>query len=97
MEQLTTNDTKRCPFCAEEIRSEATRCKFCGSWLQDGPLQHEWHRSPRGMIAGVCAGLSDEFRISVTVIRLAFVLATIFSGLGLVAYIALWFIMPKRK
>jgi phage shock protein PspC (stress-responsive transcriptional regulator) len=93
----TTTDTKRCPFCAEDVRAEAIRCKHCGTWLCENPLQHEWFRSRDGRIAGVCAGLGEEFHISVTLIRVLFVLATIFSGgLGLIVYIALWFIMPKR-
>ena len=25
--------TKYCPFCAEEIRYEAVKCKHCGEWL----------------------------------------------------------------
>jgi len=28
------SDTKRCPFCSEEIRSDAAKCKHCGEWLE---------------------------------------------------------------
>lgn len=27
------NDTKRCPYCGEEILATAKKCKHCGEWL----------------------------------------------------------------
>ena len=91
--------TKRCPYCAEEIRTEAVKCRYCGSLLEPGTaLTRSWYRLREGkMVAGVCAGLAEQFGISVTILRLAFVLGTIIGGWGLLVYLVLWVIMPYRR
>ena len=49
-----------------------------------------------GMLAGVAAGLARHLAVDVVWVRLAFVLTTVFAGgLGLVAYIAAWIIIPE--
>lgn len=90
---------KPCPFCAEEVQDAAVKCRYCGSYLDASPLTRTWYRSRRGkMIAGVCAGLAEQFGISVTALRLAAVLLVLFGwGTGIIIYIALWAIMPYRN
>jgi phage shock protein PspC (stress-responsive transcriptional regulator) len=95
---MTAVTTRRCPYCAEEIRAEAVKCRYCGSMLDAASvLTRPWRRSRRHkMIAGVCAGLAEEFGISVTIVRLAFVLGTLVSGMGVIIYLVLWVVMPYR-
>jgi signal transduction histidine kinase/phage shock protein PspC (stress-responsive transcriptional regulator) len=54
-------------------------------------------RSPDGrLIAGVCRGMAGHLGVDVFVIRAAFVLLTLASGLGIAAYIVLWVLVPMR-
>ena len=49
------------------------------------------------VIGGVCVGIAEYFEVDPVVIRLFWVLATIFSmGLGLIAYLVAYIIMPEE-
>ena len=47
---------------------------------------------------GVCGGIAEYFNVDATLIRLIWVLFTIFSAFfgGFIAYIIAWAIMPQR-
>lgn len=55
-------------------------------------------RSRKGrMVAGVCAGLADYFGMDVTLVRvIVAVIAVITGGLGVLAYLAAWAIIPDE-
>ncbi len=48
------------------------------------------------MIAGVCGGLAEYLGVDPVWVRLIFVLLTFASGLSLIVYLTLWWIMPEE-
>jgi phage shock protein C len=46
-------------------------------------------------IAGVCGGIAAHYGLDPTLVRVAFVIGALFSGIGLVAYIVLWIGLPE--
>lgn len=39
--------TKKCPFCAEEIKLEALKCRFCGEFLTKAPSEDLNSQTPQ--------------------------------------------------
>ncbi|WP_342447972.1 PspC domain-containing protein [Microbacterium sp. CPCC 204701] len=55
-------------------------------------------RPQRGRwIAGVCAAVAARFGWNVTLVRILTVIAVIFFGLSLWAYILLWIVIPSER
>ena len=48
------------------------------------------------MLGGVCAGLGELLDIDLTIVRLVFVLLTIWGGAGAIIYLVLWLIAPYK-
>lgn len=49
------------------------------------------------VLAGVAGGIGEYFTIDPTLIRLLFVLLTIFGGGGILLYIILWILIPSEN
>ncbi|MGZ4148921.1 MAG: PspC domain-containing protein [Actinomycetota bacterium] len=52
-------------------------------------------RADHRLIAGVAGGLADHFGVSTFWFRLGFALAAFAGGIGVVAYVLLWFLTPR--
>ncbi len=49
------------------------------------------------MLGGVCAGLGEHLDVDPTIIRLVWVVLTVFSmGTGVIVYILAWIIIPEE-
>jgi len=55
-------------------------------------------RSNNRVIAGVCAGLAEWLGWDIALVRLLYLLVSIFSAgfPGIIAYIILWIVMPEE-
>jgi len=49
------------------------------------------------MIGGVCGGLADYFDIDPVLVRAIFVITTLAYGIGFIAYIVFWIIVPEEN
>ncbi len=88
--------TKRCPYCAEEIRAEATRCRYCRSRLTSFESDR-WHRGHgEAKIAGVAAAVARAFALPVGAVRLVFLALALYHFYGIYLYALLWLAVPRR-
>ena len=55
-------------------------------------------RSNNRVIAGVCAGLAERIGWDIALVRLLYLMVSIFSAgfPGIIAYIILWIVMPEE-
>lgn len=65
--------------------------------MSDGNAGKQLIRPRAGrMVAGVCAGLGDYFGVDTNLVRLAFVLVSLFGGAGVLIYVVAWAVVPEE-
>ena len=92
-----------CRSCGKELSDSARFCPACGTAVYVAPppayvAPARLVRPRQGrMLAGVCQGLANAYVWDVAWVRVITVLLTVFGGgLGLVAYIVFWIVMPEE-
>ncbi|MBI2683296.1 MAG: PspC domain-containing protein [Acidobacteriales bacterium] len=86
-----------CNHCGRTIQYDANFCAYCGVRITGfvGRRRLVRPRAGRG-IGGVCAGLANFFDLDVALMRIVWVIMAIFTGVGFIAYLVAWLVIPNE-
>jgi phage shock protein PspC (stress-responsive transcriptional regulator) len=86
-----------CNYCGKVLSDDAQLCAYCGKRVAGVITREKLMRPRKGRkIAGVCLGFADYFDLDVTLVRVVWVVCSVFALFGIVAYAAAWIIMPEE-
>ena len=88
-----------CTKCGVQLREDDRFCSQCGTRtglgrIVNSPLALLLDKRNR-KIAGVCAGFARYLEVDVTLVRVLWLAVALTTGVGFLAYIAAWLIMPS--
>ena len=92
-----------CSHCGKPIEPSSRFCPACGATVNPAPFVETGYRpaaqltrprTPR-MIAGVCSGFALHYGWDINLVRIITALFIILTGVGALAYIAAWVIIPE--
>jgi phage shock protein C len=86
-----------CNYCGKVIQEDANVCAYCGKCVAAVIARTRLIRPRVGrQIGGVALGIAEFFGLDVTIVRLAWVFLAIFTGVGFIAYLIAWVVMPSE-
>lgn len=93
-----------CTRCGVELRDQDRYCSQCGKATAavaaaqatnpPAPLALDKRRKK---IAGVCAGFARYLDADVTLVRIVVLVLALSTGIGFVAYLVAWLLMPSDE
>jgi phage shock protein C len=93
-----------CTGCGFDLEQKHRFCPQCGKGTaQEAPRTASASSSGKRLvrpmyqksIAGVCAGFANYLEVDITLMRILWLCVAIFTGVGFIAYIVCWIVMPK--
>jgi len=89
-----------CTQCGADLRDQDSYCAQCGRRAKPELPLAASERLTRDMsrkkIAGVCSGLARYMNVDPVLVRLIFLVLALSTGIGFIAYIVGWIVMPKE-
>jgi phage shock protein C len=90
-----------CTKCGTELHDQDRFCAQCGlttsrSATESATPKRRLARSMQDKkIAGVCSGFAHYMDLDVILVRIVWLTLALASGVGFVAYLIAWIVMPK--
>jgi phage shock protein PspC (stress-responsive transcriptional regulator) len=68
------------------------------TYMSDGNGSKTLYRTHQGrMVAGVCSGMGEYFGVDANVVRIIFLVLTVFTaGIGILIYLGAWIVIPEE-
>jgi phage shock protein C len=86
-----------CNYCGKSIQDDANVCAYCGTRVGGVASRKRLVRPREGRkVAGVCLGMAEYFDLDVTIVRLAWLITAVLTGVGFLAYAIAWIVIPDE-